>query len=269
MIKVTLSFDDGRKDNYRVANEILAPMQLPATFNITTDYVSGKEARGIPCANQAMNKEEVVNLSRNALIEIAGHGKSHHNGFVNLMDGVKELKEWCGLDKMGIASPNSQLSEKELQRERGRYKKNEICYVRTGVRCLHRTFIKRCLRKINKQIHSGKISSWVCRESLLSKEDNYILNSIPVLHYNTLDEVKKIINDAVETDKSCILMFHSILKEGEDFYRDLWSWDYEQFRRLCVFLKEMEEKEMLQVSKTMDIVNNICEMEQKRGETGL
>ncbi|MCI8382966.1 MAG: polysaccharide deacetylase family protein [Lachnospiraceae bacterium] len=269
MIKVTLSFDDGRKDNYRVANEILTPMQLPATFNITTDYVSGKEARGIPCANQAMNKEEVVNLSRNALFEIAGHGKSHHNGFDNLIDGIKELKEWCGLDKMGIASPNSQLSEKELQSETDSYRNNGICYVRTGVRCLHKTLVKKCLRKINKQVHSGKISSWVYRESLLSKEDNFILNSIPVLHYNTFGEVKRIINDAAKTDKSCILMFHSILKEEEEFYRDLWSWDYEQFRRLCVFLKEMEEEKMLQVCKTMDLVKDICEIGWKRGVTGV
>lgn len=34
MIKIALSFDDGRKDNYRLANEVLIPMQISATFNI-------------------------------------------------------------------------------------------------------------------------------------------------------------------------------------------------------------------------------------------
>jgi len=77
------------------------------------------------------------------------------------------------------------------------------------------------------------------------------------------------ISNIFVSDQQTAQQISQRLKEGEDFYRDLWSWDYEQFRRLCVFLKEMEEKKMLQVSKTMDIVNNICEMEQKRGETGL
>ena len=39
MLKVVLSFDDGRRDNYRAAFEILKPLELPATFNITIGYI--------------------------------------------------------------------------------------------------------------------------------------------------------------------------------------------------------------------------------------
>lgn len=38
---VTLSFDDGRIDNYRVAKEILLPNNIPATINIATAYIDG------------------------------------------------------------------------------------------------------------------------------------------------------------------------------------------------------------------------------------
>lgn len=38
---VTLSFDDGRIDNYRVAKEILLPNNIPATINIATGYIDG------------------------------------------------------------------------------------------------------------------------------------------------------------------------------------------------------------------------------------
>ena len=39
MLRVILSFDDGRKDNYRAAMEIMKPLDIPATFNITTGYI--------------------------------------------------------------------------------------------------------------------------------------------------------------------------------------------------------------------------------------
>ena len=38
---VSLSFDDGRIDNYTMAYPILKKIDLPATFNITMGYVTG------------------------------------------------------------------------------------------------------------------------------------------------------------------------------------------------------------------------------------
>ena len=41
-IRIVLSFDDGRRDNYRVAKELLEANEIPATFNITSGYLEGK-----------------------------------------------------------------------------------------------------------------------------------------------------------------------------------------------------------------------------------
>ena len=38
---VTLSFDDGRIDNYQVVKEILLRNNVPATINVATGYIDG------------------------------------------------------------------------------------------------------------------------------------------------------------------------------------------------------------------------------------
>lgn len=255
MIKIALSFDDGRKDNYRLANEVLIPMQISATFNITTDYVENKAQEDAPCLNPAMSKEEIINLTRNSLFEVAGHGKRHNNGFENLIGGIKKLREWCDQDIIGIASPNSGLSNNELLKEVNRYRAEGISYIRTGERYIRGELVKKCFRKFNRIIHSGRISAWVYSDSMLFQNDSFVLNSIPVLHYNSLREIKEVINCAINTNKSCVLLFHSIVKEGEEFYEDLWSWDFRQFLILCHYLKELEYKKKLVICKTLDLVS--------------
>ena len=39
MVNIVLSFDDGRHDNYEAYKNILNPLNIPATFNITAGYV--------------------------------------------------------------------------------------------------------------------------------------------------------------------------------------------------------------------------------------
>ena len=38
---VSISFDDGRSDNYWIAKKILLPNKFPATLNIATAYIDG------------------------------------------------------------------------------------------------------------------------------------------------------------------------------------------------------------------------------------
>lgn len=56
MIKITLSFDDGRRDNYINAVPVLMKFGLPATFNITTDYISARYDENVPCKNSGIDK---------------------------------------------------------------------------------------------------------------------------------------------------------------------------------------------------------------------
>lgn len=256
MVKIALSFDDGRKDNLRVVHEILTPLQIPATINITTEYVECFGCEDTPCSNPPMTKNEVIKLARLPIIEIAGHGKRHHNELENLLEGVKELRQWCNMKKIGIASPCSKLSFEEISQFKKCFLENEIGYIRLGDRINHFTLIKKCIRKINQYLHSPSVFGWIYKDTLLGKEDIFVLFSVPVLKRTSLNEVKYLVEKAVDKDQPLILMFHSILKQKEDFYDDTWTWDYDDFYKLCRYLKEMEILGKIRLSKTIDFINH-------------
>ncbi len=255
MVKIVLSFDDGRKDNIRVIQEILAPLQIPATINITTQYIESSNCKVLPCLNTSMTKQEVVELSENPLIEIAGHGKEHHNEINNLLEGVTVLREWCHIGDIGIASPYSGLSLDEINNIRNIILKNNIKYVRVGDRINNLIFLKKCIRKINTYIHSKFLYRWIYKDTMLRKEDNFILYSVPVLKSTSLKELKYLISEAVKKNKSLILMFHSIKKKGEEFYDDRWTWDYDNFCVLCKYLKKLENIGEIKLTKSIDLNN--------------
>lgn len=85
---VSLSFDDGRKDNYKIFQDILQKYELSATINIATGYIEGKVNAAL---QPAMSIEQIIELSTNELFEIACHGDLHSN---DLEDIVSEEKSY-------------------------------------------------------------------------------------------------------------------------------------------------------------------------------
>ena len=154
MTKLVFSFDDGRKDNLCAALEILEKNNIPASFNITTDFVSSLlKENELPCKNSALSKEEVKQLGSKDIFEIAGHGKRHSNECKNLIRGVVELREWFSNKIInGIASPYSQAKIEDLISDKNEYFNNGISYIRLGDRITSLCFVKKALRKINRKI---------------------------------------------------------------------------------------------------------------------
>ena len=256
MTKVSLSFDDGRGDNYRAVKDILEPLRIPATFNITIKYIENNlKNEEMPCSNQPLLKSEIIDISNNPILEIAGHGYKHKNDRDNLILGVNKLREWCELSdiEMGIASPCSLMTEEEIVHNRESFKRNNIKYVRLGDRIDSYVEVKRWCRRLNRILHISPIFYWVYKETLLSNSESFIFYSVPILRDNSLHEVLYLLKKAIEEKKSIILMFHSILKPGEKYYRDLWSWDYYKFLELCHKLKKYENQKEIQLCKTIEL----------------
>lgn len=257
MTKIVLSFDDGRKDNLRVVRDICLKENIPATFNITTDYVSEQLLDDEkPCNNVPMDKESLCNIANNSFIEIAGHGKKHSNECENLINGVNELREWLPNRTInGIASPYSQAIVSELVRDKDVYCKNGISYIRLGDRITSFCYVKKVLRKLNRMFfHLPFIFSWVHEQTFVSKNDDFILYSVPILKRDTVDEVIALVKNAVKKDKSVILMFHSVLHKGEPEYESNWTWDWDKFENLVLKLKQMQESDLLKITTTQDLM---------------
>ena len=257
MTKIVFSFDDGRKDNYSVAFEVLVKNYISATFNITTDYINGNINEGkLPCTNEALSKDEVLKLASNSHFEIAGHGKKHSNECENLINGVKELRDWLPQKNInGIASPYSQAKVEDLLSHKTEYERNNISYIRLGDRITTFKFLKKILRKVNRMFfHIPFIFTWVHEESFFSEADNFILYSVPILKNDTVDEVLALVKKAVKKDKNLILMFHSILKKGEPEYDSNWTWDWEKFCNLIERLNKMQTSDIIKITTTQDLV---------------
>ncbi len=237
--KIVLSFDDGRKDNLRMVEEILNPLNMKATINITTAYVDGTiSAEHAPCENAAMSVEEVIALSKNPSIELAGHGCEHQNTIEDLGKGLSILRSWIPNRLVnGIASPNSLLSEDAVLSDRSAYEALDLSYVRIGPGKSYHRFRRIC-GKLARMTHSAFLYKYSIQGAQIQGTPGYVVLSVPVMKQHTLAQVKSLVSDARRQGNDLILMFHSILKPGEPYYEDTWSWGYEDFRGLCQWLQQ-------------------------------
>lgn len=256
--RVVLSFDDGRKDNYIAATEILQKSNLPATFNITSGYIEKTIPLDNLCPNEPMSLEEVINLSKVPIFEIAGHGYAHLNTIEDWDKGIKKLTEWLSPGYFehgyGIASPHSGVTDSWVSCNIGSTYKSDIKYIRTGLKN-QSAITQRGVSKIARMTGSRMLMYAPIKESVLPIESNKLLcYSVPVLNPHTYEQIRYIIDKTVQKKGDIILMLHSILKKGESYYDDLYSWDYDKFAKLCEYLCEMRSKGIIDVKRNIDIV---------------
>lgn len=256
--RVVLSFDDGRKDNYIAATDILQKKRLPATFNITPGYIEKAIPLDDLCPNEPMSVEEVVNISKVAYFEIAGHGYAHLNTLEDWERGIQKLKDWLPSGYFehgyGIASPHSVVTDEWIADNIGALQKYDIRYIRTGLEN-QSAISQRLISKIARMTGSRVLTYAPIKKSVLPIEKNKILcYSMQVLNSHTYEQIKYIIDKTIQKKGDIILMLHSILKKGEGYYDDLYSWDYDKFAKLCEYLCEMRSKGIIDVKRNIDIV---------------
>lgn len=67
---VSITFDDGHKDNYEIAAPLLLERQIPFTIFMISDFLS-------KASKNYLNKEQVQELAKNPLVSFGTHGKTH------------------------------------------------------------------------------------------------------------------------------------------------------------------------------------------------
>lgn len=230
------SFDDGRADNYFVAEKILSPRGIPATFNITSGYVDGScpmELRPTDCA--AMTVDNVKELSDNQLFEIALHGNNHLNTIEDIVEGRRKIIEWLNKktsDQFGFASPGSglKIGNREFLLEEPF--KSEISYVRVGLRYKTMAFLRIFVRKVGRVIHLPVFFRFAYADTLMNRSDGKVIYSVPVMGDITANQVIGLVNLCIRRKEAMVLMLHSI----EEYPSDTWSWQMKKFQKLCDFL---------------------------------
>lgn len=259
MVRIALSFDDGRRDNYIAFKEILEPLHIPATFNITSGYVNRDISDAdAPGPHEAMTLAELREMGQSDLVEIAGHGYTHDNNVDNLIKGVNWLREngICQSNEIGLASPHSQFDLSTLEQSKSKLLDNNIIYLRISNDYAKITKTQIWMRRLNKLLHMPSIYYYTNKDSIMEQANSFLLYSIPVLKIHTYTEVAGFIDRLIKQNSEiyCILMFHSILKKGCPFYDDLFSWSTHDFERLCNQMKTLEAKQSCSIVKTIELI---------------
>lgn len=247
LASVSLSFDDGRGDNTEVADQLLLPMGIPATLNISTGYVDGScPDQYLPTRKPPMTIRDIQRLAKDPLIEIAMHGDFHLNTDEDIFRGRKKLLDWLKLEKdarLGFASPSSGLSPERFCSPQEAKLRKSILYFRTSLRISSRPLLRVLCRKAARVLHLPFLFRIAYHDTVMCGAEGQIIYSVPVMKGTTAGEVMALVRSAVKRRGAVVLLLHSIREStaGEDN----WSWKRRKLLCLCKRLSALEQQGML------------------------
>ncbi len=258
---ISLSFDDGREDTYRMAYKIMKKYNLVGTVHVTTGYIDGtwinnswKSARG------PMSIEQLKELLEYGF-EISAHGDKHRTAKDDLLTCVNKMHEWGIIsNKVGFSIPCSKLADSEKVEFVKYLKAFNIKYMRGGRN-------KQCYSFLSKvfyffyNVTKSKLfyilfNRFNCIDINNYKVDQYNLPSV-IIRYG---DKAKTITEFIKTNKNnwIIFMLHSIQNKDEDtFGKDPWCWDAVEFEKLCSNLKELVDEGEVYVKSIMDVISTL------------
>ena len=182
------------------------------------------------------------------LVELAGHGDEHLNTMEDLSRGLKKLRGWLvvsdgtllNTDICGIASPNSNLTADEITGNKKLYEDMGVEYVRIGPGTTY-SGVRRIEGKLSRMTGSDGLF-WKSNKGISEHfEGAFVVHSVPVMKPHTLSQVKRLVEENISRGTDIALMFHSIVKRGEEYYDDTWSYDYDDFLSLADWLIGRED----------------------------
>ena len=240
---VVISVDDGSVEDFRICQDILFPLNVPATFNIITDSI-GHES--------CLNKEQLKVMYNNSLVEIAAHGHTHSNDDEDILKGIDLLNEWLGIPKkdIGFASPYSKMSNDSIRENKEHLKTLGLLYARTDQ---NRYPNDRHRELITKFKNSGERQFVIDNTPQLTYAfDGMCVNSAVVLHDTNLEDLKRVV-DLAEEEKACIVfMFHRISKKGEPKYESTWSYDFDYFKEFAEYIAKKRNNGEIEILTTKE-----------------
>lgn len=247
MKRIVLSFDDGRSDFYDTAYPILKANNLNATLNVITDYIGTKDQYDVDSATSSYVSQDQIKEMINNNIEIASHSSTHTNEINDIKKSISVLRDQYNIDKVGFASPNSFIYDKNIDE----YRELDVEYIRSG-NVVKRDGILHIILYALFIITKSKIIFYLYNKRNIF-DDRYnkgYYKSISINKLVTAKHIEFFINK-MKNNQNCILMFHSILDEKDLRYaKTLWCNKKSDFEKLCQFLANSNN---IQVMTNMDL----------------
>lgn len=255
-LRISLSFDDGRSDNYYNVLKIINKYNLNATIHVISGYIDGSYAKGIASSPGACTIEQLRIMGKNGF-EISLHGDQHTTSVEDYNNCIQKMSTWGLLnDNYGFSIPYS--DEKKIDDNfLENIKNTNTVYIRSG--------------KNNKKI-TNKHKVYYLLSNIFSSAyffykynsiniidyanlNPYLLNSIVVKKNTTLRMLKYLINKNIDSDKWIIFMFHSVLDKNDNLYKESeWAWSLDRFEELCIYLNYLVTHEKAIVKPIINFV---------------
>lgn len=245
---IVLSIDDGCSDTVRLAAE-LEKRGLPATFNIVTGWVDGS----IETRSLHVTVDELKRIHSTGLFEIAGHGDTHQNDNVDVMRGNDKLMEWCGMTKIGFASPGSGMTGDYIRQSEEKYKSMDIEYIRTGSYVSGDPRISELIEKAKADGRSDYVISQL--PFTVFEFDSMFVPSVVVVNQTPLNCIKTLATFTAEEGICTVFMFHAVRKEGEKNWESTWSYDFDKFCEFADLLCQLRDEGKAEILTNMDAYN--------------
>ena len=239
---VVFSIDDGSIDNYRLF-QMFADYGVPATFNIVTERIGW---------GKYLSQEQLTEIYRHPLMEIASHSHSHKNDFDNVALGNETLFSSLGMEErsIGFASPGSKMHLDFVRENEQSLRELGIFYVRSAINPEPLESQITLAKRLEEEGHSPWVVKNVSR--LVYRFTNMYVPSAVVYQHTTLEELKELA-DLAETEGACIVyMLHRVEKPGEEHWEDLWCFDYDTTEQFVRYLKQKQEKGTLDLLNTRE-----------------
>lgn len=255
---VSITFDDGREDNYSVALPIMKQYNMKGTVYVTTGFVDGTWGgySVLESPRRALSVEEIRAMADSGW-EIGLHGDKHTTDKDDFSQAYVKMNHWINNGKHGVygfSVPNSTASEEDIEAIRSQ--KDRVLYIRKGRRKDNKGIIQKILYVLS---YYGRLQ-WAY--NLYNKDNIYLESDRNKTMYSVVvktgDKPEMILKflDKVADQTGVTLMLHSILplEETEEF-QSQWTWREDRLNELCRLL--FERKETIQVVTARELVQKI------------
>ncbi len=254
---LSITFDDGRADNYEVAFPIMKQYGLVGTIYCTTGYIDGSwESTSWKSAGKPVSKEQMLKLQE-AGWELGLHGDKHITDVNDLHAALAKMNEWgFGTKSFGFSIPDSVSEEQKYKDFVNAYFGKEILYIRKG-RKIDTGKLSSKLLFAGYSILGCQVAYNMFNKTNVIKKDHIDPENIytVVVRYEDKPQMISRFLKQLPDETWTVLMFHSILSETDPLYgSDAWNWGKNKFVDFCKSLKDISDDGSIEIRNVVDVI---------------
>ena len=237
LMKICLSFDDGRDDQYFNAYKMLKNHNLIGTFHVTTGFIDGSFVNECFGNNRKpLTINQLLEMHDNGM-EISSHGDKHITNYNDFHISISKLKSW-GIYKTryGFSVPNSEYTKDTIDLFKTELK-DTILYIRVGRNPRCYSFVNKIRFVLYHKLHFSKAFNSFNKNNLLPFDKGHTFYSLVVRSSTRVKDLINFIDKHSLSEYNLVIMFHSIVDKSTN----KWEWNKSEFKVLCDYLESKKD----------------------------